>query len=412
MKPPKKPARHLRFSDIRGIAQLATQATTGVTQVVEGVHRSVLRTVGLPGAAGPGPTSGVTGFVYKSIHGVTRFVGTGTDLALASLQPLFRSADNSEPGSPEREAILAALNGMAGDRMVEGDNPLVIPMSLRYRGQALNWDAAPDMAAATGKVLVLIHGLCVSDASWSRKYQGRGVNYGEVLGRSLGYTPVYLRYNSGLHISTNARELSDQLERLVTHWPVAVTELSVVAHSMGGLLARSAYHYGAEASRSWTKRTKRMVFLGTPHHGAPLEQAGGWADTILGSTPYSAPFRRLGRLRSAGITDLRFGNVLDEDWQGHDRFVRRADSRRPLTLPAGVRCFAVAATAAARRGTLADRLIGDGLVPLDSALGAHKDSRRSLKFSRDAQHVVYRKHHMDLLSNPAVSSKLVRWLGS
>jgi hypothetical protein len=70
------------------------------------------------------------------------------------------------------------------------------------------------------------------------------------------------------------------------------------------------------------------VFLDTPHHGALLERGGNWVNLCLGLSPYTAPFARLCKLRSAGITDLRYGNVLDEDWQGFDRFEHAGDLRR------------------------------------------------------------------------------------
>ena len=54
----KHPLTHLRASDIRGIAQLATQATEAVTGIVEGVHQSVWSTLGVPGGAEPGRNAG------------------------------------------------------------------------------------------------------------------------------------------------------------------------------------------------------------------------------------------------------------------------------------------------------------------------------------------------------------------
>jgi hypothetical protein len=155
-----------------------------------------------------------------------------------------------------------------------------------------------------------------------------------------------------------------------------------------------------------------MVFLGTPHHGAPLERAGNWVDVLLGSTPYSRPFARLAQLRSAGITDLRYGHLLDADWQGHERFQRRPDRRQILALPDGVNSYAMAATLAPKRGLLADRLTGDGLVPLRSALGQHDDPGRSLAFAANRQSILYRTNHMQLLSSPAVTQQLLQWLSS
>ena len=110
------------------------------------------------------------------------------------------------------------------------------------RGQALPSDAWPDKSAVTGKVLVLIHGLCLNDLHWQTATSDGNTAQGEALAATLGYTPVYLRYNSGLHVSENGNELSMQLEQLAAHWPVAIEEISILAHSMGGLLARSAEH--------------------------------------------------------------------------------------------------------------------------------------------------------------------------
>jgi hypothetical protein len=132
---------------------------------------------------------------------------------------------------------------------------------------------------------------------------------------------------------------------------------------------------------------------------------------VLGATPYVAPFTRLGKLRSAGITDLRHGNLLDEDWVGRDRFARGADRRQPVPLPEGVRCFAAAASLSTPGGALADRVLGDGLVPLDSALGRHADPLRTLAFAQDRQWVGEGMGHLELLNRPEVYAQLKRWLG-
>ncbi|MDO8450304.1 MAG: alpha/beta hydrolase [Rhodoferax sp.] len=404
------PLKHLRAADLRGIAQLATQATTGVTHIAEGVHQSVWKTLGAPGGKAPGQARGITGLVYQSIRRVTQLLGQGVDTLLARLQPMLESAEDARPGTPEREAVLAALNGVMGDRLLQSNNPLATRMTLRYRGEALDWQAPLSLPQATGKVLLLIHGLCMNDLQWHAQHKGQVVDHGEALASSLGYTPVYLRYNSGLHTSENGHQLSTMLEQLVTHWPVPIEDITVVAHSMGGLLTRSAFHYAKVEGLRWPAYLKNIVFLGTPHHGAPLERAGNWVDVILGSTPYTAPFAKLGHLRSAGITDLRYGHVLDIDWQGHDRFHRKPDSRQFVPLPEGVACYAVAATLAPKRGTLADRLIGDGLVPLHSALGQHDDPQRSLEFAKTSQWIAYRTGHVALLSSPDVMRQIVQWL--
>ncbi|MEZ4239371.1 MAG: hypothetical protein R3F59_25090 [Myxococcota bacterium] len=182
-----------------------------------------------------------------------------------------------------------------------------------------------------------------------------------------------------------------------------MTELSFLAHSMGGLVTRAAAHVAEADGLRWRDRARAMVFLGTPHHGAPLERHGNLFEFALGVSPYSAALTRLARIRSAGVTDLRYGNVLDEHWAGRDRFARAEDPRGALALPAGVACYAVA-------GSLG-RLGGDGLVPVASALGQHERPERSLAFPPDHRLVAAGANHLDLLSREDVYEQIRSWLG-
>jgi hypothetical protein len=396
----------IHSSDLRGAARLATDATAGLTDLVEAMHERIARLPGRPAPAFDGRTSGLTGLVYKTIRGVTRLVGGSVESLLGLLAPGLGSDDPV----PEREALIAALNGVLGDHLAATANPLATAMALRRTGHALPFvpaALAANLPDASGKVLVLIHGLCMNDLQWTRD----GHDHGTAVGQALGFTPVYLHYNSGLHISTNGRALAQQLERLVDAWPQPVERIALLGHSMGGLLARSALHYGVQAGHRWPARLSDMLFLGTPHHGAPLERAGHWIDILLDATPYAAPFARLGKVRSAGITDLRHGNVLDEDWTGHDRFARHADGRQSLPLPNDVRCYAIASSVGAQSGDLKDRLLGDGLVPLDSALGRHPNSTRCLAFPEERQWIGHGINHLDLLKDREVCAQLLRWLG-
>lgn len=404
-----------RTSDMRGAVKLAADAAAGVSRIAEGVHQSVWSVLGVPGGKTAQRTGGLTGLIYASVRGVAQLLGKGVDTLLATLQPLLDSADAAPPDSPQREAVLAALNGVMGDRLAAGHNPLATPMTLRFDGAALDWQTLPPDFRPSGKVMLLVHGLCMNALQWQRHPAPpaagtTGQGHAQALASALGYTPVYLRYNTGLHISQNGRELAGQLTQLAAHWPVPLEEIAVLAHSMGGLVTRSAVHYAAQQRLHWLPHLKHMVFLGTPHHGAPLERAGNWVDVLLGATPYSKPFVKLTTLRSAGITDLRYGHVVDEDWIGHDRFRRSPDRREPVPLPSGVACHAVAATMAAKRSVLADRLTGDGLVPLRSALGQHDDARHALAFSKTSRFIAYRTGHIALLHSLEVQQQLLRWL--
>ena len=348
-------------------------------------------------------------------------VGGSVDALLALLTPALAPVAGDNGGalhSAEREAIVAALNGVLGDHLAATGNPLATTMALRSEGRTLVLENAAlksSLPNAGPRLVVLVHGLCMNDLQWRRE----GHDHGAALVRECGYNAVYLHYNSGLHVSTNGAELARQLQLLLDAWPHPLERVVLLGHSMGGLLARSALHQGAAAGQPWASRIDDLVCLGTPHHGAPLERAGNWLDILLGATPYAAPFARLGKLRSAGITDLRHGNLLDADWAGADRFARGADPRQPVPLPAGTRCHALAASLGAEAGdvksrfvgSLERRFVGDGLVPLDSALGRHKEAARTLDFPAQQQWVGQQMNHLDLLSRPEVFAQLRERLG-
>lgn len=391
-------------NDLRGVQRLTIDAITGVTDLVEAMHANISALPGVLGKPAAGPTPGIAGLVYRSVRGVTRFVGDGLDLAFAKLAPLL---DVVRP-PPQREAVVAALNGVLGDHLDATGNPLAIQMRLRHDGHALTLhrDAlARALPEAGGKLLILVHGLCMNDLQW--RYAGH--DHGAALARELGYTPLYLHYNSGRRISTNGREFAALTEQLLRHWPVPVERLSILCHSMGGLVARSACVAAQEQEQAWLARLDRLVFLGTPHQGAPLERAGSWVDTLIALSPYTAPFARLGKVRSAGIQDLRHGNVRDEDWQDRDGD-GRADGRVPSPLPKGPRCYAIAASTAGQASDEDALPKGDGLVPTASALGRHRDRAYDLRIAQTRQRIAYGVHHLELLSDAGVYRQLLRWL--
>ena len=396
-------AKHLHPSDVREAARLATRATVGLTDLVEALHGVI--------SAGPlsllqasrGRTRGLTGLVYRNVRGVTRAVGTGLDTLLERLVPLLKTPESSA----ERDAVRAALNGVLGDTLATAGSPLATAMELRREGRPLVLPpGAPPgaVAGASGRLLLLVHGLCMDDGAWGRDESGA---FGG-LARDLGVAELRLRFNTGLHVSTSGRQLAGLLETFVGG--AGVEEVSIVAHSMGGLVARSACHYGTAAGHAWPRRLRRLVFLGTPHHGAPLERIGNLAQLLLAATPWSAPFARLGKIRSAGITDLRYGYLLDEDWEHRDRFAHRPDDRAFVPLPLGLRCYAFAASAGRRRGPFGERLLGDGLVPVESALGHHSEPARSLPFPAPRTRIFVGMKHLELLTRREVGEQIAAWL--
>jgi pimeloyl-ACP methyl ester carboxylesterase len=201
------------------------------------------------------------------VRGTTRILGHSLDAVLAAVTP------DTGTSTSERDAFIAALNGVWGDHLAATDNPIAIQMSLRIGGRP--YQAA--LNAPTGKVLVLVHGLAMNDLQWTRHAH----DHGQALARDLGFTPVYLHYNSGRHVSQNGRDFAALLDGLVANWPVPMQELVIVGHSMGGLVARSACRIGDRTS--WMALLTKLVFLGTPHHGASLERGGQLVDAFLAS---------------------------------------------------------------------------------------------------------------------------------
>ncbi len=387
----------------RGWTRLAFDAAVDLTDLVESVHRNILRAPAIIiGPPQDGQTTGLTGLIYRGVKSAIRLAGGGMDAVLAQLGPMLGDVEPSHP----HEAVLSALNGVVGDHLVATGNPLAIPMRLQASGMPLQLKRralAAEISQPSGRLAILVHGLCLNEQHWNRK----GHDHGTALARDLGYTPLYLHYNTGLHISTNGRSFAEMLDVLVKQWPVPIEELTIIGHSMGGLVARSACHYAMQAAQPWGLRLRNLIFLGTPHHGVPLERAGQWADFLIGKNRYTAPFAGLGRIRSAGITDLRYGNIVDEDWDGHDRFNHAGDMRQIVPLPPDVRCYAIAGSAGPQVG---GAIIGDGLVPVGSALGQHKEPSRDLALPKSRQRIAHSINHMELLNRPEVYKQIRKWL--
>ena len=387
--------------DIRGINQLAVDTVLGLTDIAEALHYTILK-LGIKQESSASRTAGITGFVYRNIRTVTAFSGRKLDSSLRQLSPFL---GNHQP-SLRRENTLAMLNGVLGDYLYQQANPLAITMQLRRDGKALSESALRQLIRqSNGKILLMVHGLCMNDLQWQVDEHDHGV----ALARELGYEPVYLHYNTGRHISENGRELAQLLANLTALSPLPLS-LAILAHSMGGLVSRSAFYYAEQDQQGWPEQVQKMVFLGTPHHGAALEKGGNLIDILLASNPYSAPFARLGKIRSAGITDLRYGYIVDEDWLGKDRFSYTRDTRTSLTLPQDVHCYTIAAVKGKTQSLLNERVVGDGLVSLHSALGEHANELLHLDFPEQHQWVGRDMNHMDLLYHPEVYRQIKDWL--
>ena len=394
---------------LRGTSNLVVSAVQGITDIVEQMHGAIvnLAPVLMREPAKPSKTRGITRLVYGSVRGITGLVGWGIDRsldvaqlpvvnkALAPSMKQFAAKLKLKSAEPYRETVRAAANGVLGDTLAATNNSLAISMQFRQQGQ----DFVP--SKRNGKLLILVHGLCMNDLQWLRE----GHDHGTMLTEQLGYEAIYLHYNTGRHIHENGADFSQLLEKTLANWPVPIRELAIIGHSMGGLVTRSACHHALQAKHAWVKQLSKLVTLGTPHCGSPLERAGRGVDFVLGISPYSAPLAKLGLVRSAGIQDLRDGSVVFHGEQ-------------PV-WPKHVKLYTLAATkqkaSSATSKDLAHpfkRLLGDGLVPVKSALAQDTHSALGLKQPVPAtrQAVVYATDHFELLSSAQVGAHLLRWL--
>jgi len=389
----------LRALTTLGFDELA-RATGGIGSIQRAVSGRVFSAVG-PGATLVRP-------VHQAItKGVYRGLGAGTRAAgLAAGAVAGRRSGPPVSSTRAGSAVIAAITGLTGDRLEEEGSPLAQPMALRVKGEPVPLE--PDALAeafpnATPDIVVFLHGLMETEFSW-----GTGETYGTRLERDLGYTPMTVRYNSGLHISQNGRCLSELMDELVAAWPVEVERIALVGHSMGGLVARSACHRGAEDGAAWAQLVKTSVSLGTPHLGAPLEQAVHYLSAGLARLPETRPFANFLRRRSGGIRDLRQGSLVDEDWRDCDPDALRAAACAEIPLLEGAtHCFVSATVTRSDRHPLG-RLIGDTLVLKPSATG--RSRTRRIPFEEEFGMHLGGAHHFALVNHPAVYEKLRVWL--
>ena len=228
--------------------------------------------------------------------------------------------------------------------------------------------------------------------------------------RSSAARRSHVRYNTGRHISENGRSLSELLEALVAAWPVEVERIALVGHSMGGLVSRSACHYASAEGARWVGLVRHVVSLGTPHMGAPLEQAVHVLTAGFGLAPEVRPFGGFLRRRSAGIRDLRHGSLVDEDWEARDPDALKAAALTEVPLLEGAdHCFVAATITRSRRHPLG-RLLGDVLVLEASASGRSRD--RHLPFKEEHGMHLGGAHHLALLNHPEVYERLRAWLAA
>ncbi|MFI9383706.1 esterase/lipase family protein [Kutzneria sp. NPDC052558] len=342
-------------------------AAGGVVGVVAGTHRAI---------AGAGPLSG---FVYACVNAGLTIGGAVADLAITStgIGRHYRPLQSTVTG----RRLGAALNGAVGDRLTGRYAALATPMRLRDNGVDVPVAALrahhPD---ASSHVVVLVHGLVENEEWWQA---GDGVDFGRGLAEDLGVSVLRVRYNSGRRVADNGRELAVLLADVADNWPVPIERLSLIGHSMGGLVARAAVHHASADGLAWAAVLGDVVCLGTPHQGSDVERAAEAVGRALGLFRESAPLATLFTLRSSGIKDLRHGHAFEP-------------------APSGRQLF-VAATLAVDPASWPGRLFGDLLVRPNSAADPTQPADRRTLGGLS---------HTALLRHPRVYAEIRRWLST
>ncbi|MEZ5583012.1 MAG: alpha/beta fold hydrolase [Candidatus Competibacteraceae bacterium] len=307
------------------------------------------------------------------------------------------------------EWSISVLNGMVGDYLQERQNGLAINMAFYQHNRPLLITAdnlRQTYPYPTPKLCVLVHGLGCNEGIWAftdKSQQDAVRSYGTLLQQELGYTPFYLRYNTGLPVAENGKRLADLLDDLLTCYPVDAEEITLIGHSMGGLALRSACHYAIRHRCGWVKKVRRAFYLGTPHDGADLEKIGHFTAAVLTEVPnpITQLIGRILNLRSRGVKDLRFGNLIDEDWD--DDFPDNPSLHRSKTVPwlANVHHYLIVGTVTEDPRHPASRLLGDTLVRVPPAHNATQPAVNIKVFPG--------VHHLGLAHDNGVYRQIKQW---
>ena len=321
-----------------------------VLAAVRDIHQAVASRV-LPA------TRLLGGGVPERIHGIASGVlYAGLSTAMRSSANGLRALGRRGVGAPLEASVsgrqlLASINAMVGAELAAGGDPGAIGMALRVGAHDVPVDGAALAAAypqATDKIVLFLHGLGENDESWQLR-EDEGAVYASQVAAKTDWTPLVLRYNTGLGVSDNGAALADLVSRLTACWPVPITSIAFVGHSMGGLLAKSTTVHALAGEHDWVRRVAQVVCLGTPHLGAQLEKAVTLGVQALGWVPES-PF---GASRSLV---LRHEYVTRDGWEGGDLTARWGEDRIGVAPLADATYHFVAVTAPQTARPLVDHV--------------------------------------------------------
>jgi triacylglycerol lipase len=308
---------------------------------------------------------------------------------------------------------VSILNGVIGDRLQ--NTPLSIEMNFYLNNRPIVLDKnniatvyGDSNIALTPKLCVLIHGVTDNERTWTMPDSS---DYGRLLAQDFGYTPFYLRYNTGLHISDNGKMLAAILEQLQHHYPIEIKEICIIAHSMGGLITHSACHVAQEQNLTWTQSLKQIFLLATPHLGSFLEKVANLTTNILEKVPnwHTRLVGKVLNLRSAGIKDMRFGYLIESDWKHQDADKLLRNNKKPPKLLENVAYYIISGRLTLKEKHWLTQFFGDILVSTNSATAQSKNTDE-FNFPAENHVQLPKMYHFQLQASEKVYGQLTTWL--
>lgn len=247
-------------------------------------------------------------------------------------------------GMPSKSRVAGAIQGVIGDKLPKS---MQITMQFVADGKPI---AVPKISKS--HACIFVHGSADTEAGWQTK-KGE-FNFGDQLLLDFSISPLYIRYNSGLAVSANGEAFAKLLTELFAV-NKALKKLSLIGHSMGGLVIHSAIYHARAQQLGWVSKVRQVFLLGTPHAGAPLAKLAEKGEQILQfiPNPITLIAASVIGLRSKGLKDLSQGQ-------------RGLPAEGKILLPKVQYVFVAGGLQKMPSGIL-NRLIGDGMVRKPSA---------------------------------------------
>lgn len=307
------------------------------------------------------------------------------------------------------DKLLPVLNGFAGHVLHENNDPRAIKMSFRFENSDITINEMQniyDFSKHEGKICILIHGLFGNEWMWKKKSEQSKPKLGDLLEQDNNYTVLYLRYNTGLHISENGRMLSNLLEVFSEKFKSEISEINLIGHSMGGLLIRSAGYYAGIQRQDWTQFIKKIFLIGVPNKGSYLAQTAEFMNELFKKADISKDelISSFIDIRSNGIKDLAHAYLTDEDWLNSNKNKIKKFKVHPLS---GVKYYLIAGILG--KNKIFRTYFGDGLVGSESAI----TNELNTTFFTDVQRKTFKNEdHISLLSSKPVAEYIIKNLNN